>query len=148
MVETRLAGWVRRNWFMPLLALLLAIEWAFARTTDWPRDALAEAIILLDLCLIVPLLHYLCYRRTLALKPLLVRTAAALVLGIYIGSHLVPAEAQHLLSGRGWAGLAGLAVLAALELWVLVQVVRLVFAAIQPLRISSGRAAPRCGSPG
>ena len=60
-----LTGWARRNWFVPLLALLLAIEWAFARTTDWPRDGLAETVVLFDLCLFVPALHFLCYRRTL-----------------------------------------------------------------------------------
>lgn len=127
MVETKLAGWARRNWFLPLLALLLAIEWGFARATDWPRDGLAEAVILFDLCLFVPLLHFLCYRRTLALKQLLVRTAALFLLGIYIASHLIPAEAQHLVAGLGWARLAGLAVLAALELWILVRIVKLVF---------------------
>jgi hypothetical protein len=122
-----LAGWARRNWFVPLLALLVAILWAFARATDWPRDGVAEAAILFDLCLFVPFLHVLCYRRTLALKPLLIRTAALAFLGLYIASHLIPAEAQHLLAGLGWARLAGLAVLAALELWVLVKVVKLVF---------------------
>lgn len=127
MTETGLAGWARRNWFLPLLAALLAIEWAFARTIDWPRDGAAEAVILFDLCLFVPALHYLCYRRVLAWKPLLIRTAALASLGIYLASHLVPAEAQHLLAGLGWARLVGFAVLAALELWVLVKVVKLVF---------------------
>lgn len=122
-----LIGWARRNWFLPLLAVLLAVEWAFARTTDWPRDGLAEAVILFDLCLFVPALHFLCYRRRLAWKPLLIRTAALASLGVYLASQLIPAEAQHLLAGLGWARLAGLAVLAALELWVLVKVVTLVF---------------------
>jgi hypothetical protein len=122
-----LTGWARRNWFVPLLALLLAIEWAFARTTDWPRDGLAEAVILFDLCLFVPALHFLCYRRRLARKALLIRTAALASLGVYLASWLIPAEAQHLLAGLGWARLAGLAALAALELWVVVKVVRLVF---------------------
>jgi hypothetical protein len=122
-----LTGWARRNWFLPLLALLLAIEWAFARATDWPRDGLAEAVILFDLCLFVPALHFLCYRRTLARKALLIRTFALASLGVWLASWLIPAEAQHLLAGLGWARLAGLAVLLALELWVVVKVVRLVF---------------------
>ncbi|HYI49719.1 MAG TPA: hypothetical protein VEX35_14770 [Allosphingosinicella sp.] len=127
MAESGFAVWMRRNWFLPLLVLLLAIEWAFARTTDWPRDGAAEAVILFDLCLFVPALHFLCYRRTLAWKPLLIRTAALASLGIYFASLLIPAEAQHLLAGLGWARLAGFAVLAALELWVLVKVIKLVF---------------------
>lgn len=125
-----LTGWARRNWFLPLLAVLLAIEWAFARATDWRGDGLAEAVVLFDLCLFVPALHFLCYRRRLAWKPLLIRTAALASLGVYFASHLIPAEAQHLvagLAGLGWARLAGLSVLAALELWVVVKVVKLVF---------------------
>ena len=127
MAETKLVPWARRNWFVPMLALLLAIEWAFARGVDWRGDRLAEAVILFDLCLFVPALHYLCYRRALAWKPLLIRTAALASLGIYLASWLIPVEAQHLLAGLGWARLAGLAVLAALELWVVVKVVKLVF---------------------
>jgi len=123
----RLIDWTRRNWFLPLLAILLTIEWAFARTTAWGRDGFAEAVILFDLCLFVPALHYLCYRRSLARKALLVRTAALAFLGLYIASHLIPPEAQRLVAALGWARLAGLAVLAALELWVLVAVVKLVF---------------------
>jgi hypothetical protein len=135
-----LTGWARRNWFVPLLAFLLAIEWAFART-DWPRDGLAEAVILFDLCLFVPALHFLCYRRTVAWKPLLIRTFALASLGVYLASHLIPADAQHFLAGLGWARLAGFVVLAALELWVLVKVIKLVFGAtatVEEISATSG----------
>jgi len=127
MADTALAGWARRNWFAPLLVLLLAIEWAFARSVNWRADPIAEAAILFDLCLFVPALHYFCYRRLLAWKPLLIRTAALASFGVYLASHLIPAEAQQLLGGLSWARLAGFAVLAALELWVMVKVVKLVF---------------------
>ena len=127
MAATRLAPWARRNWFVPLLALLLAIEWAFARAIDWPRDGAAEAVVLFDMCLFVPLLYVLCYRRRVALKPLLARAMALAFLGLYFASHLIPAEAQHLVAGLGWARILGWAVLALIELWVLVKVVRLVF---------------------
>lgn len=127
MAESGFAVWMRRNWFLPVLGVLLVVEWAFARAIVWPRDGAAEAVILFDLCLFVPALHFLCYRRTLARKALLIRTAALASLGIYLASWLIPAEAQHLLAGLGWARLAGLVVLAALELWVVVKVVKLVF---------------------
>jgi hypothetical protein len=122
-----LGGWARRNWFVPLLAVLLAVEWAFVRATDWSRDGVAEAAVLFDLCLFVPFLYFLCYRRTAALKPLLVRAAALAFLGLYVASHLVPFEAQHLVAGLGWARLVGWAVLAILELWVLIKVIGLIF---------------------
>lgn len=123
----RLTNWTRRNWFLPVLVLLLAIEWAFARAAPWGRDGLAEAAILFDLCLFVPALHYLCYRRSLKRKPLLLRTAALAFLGIYIASHLIPPEAQRLVAALGWARLVGLAVMVAFELWLVVTAVKLAY---------------------
>lgn len=122
-----LGVWARRNWFVPLLAVLLAIETAFARATDWSSDGVAEAAILFDMCLFVPALYALCYRRRLALRPLLIRTFALAFLGIYIASKLVPADAQVLIANLAWARTAGWVVLALVELWILVAVIRLVF---------------------
>lgn len=122
-----LGGWARRNWFVPLLALLIAIEFAFARTTDWSRDGVAEAAILFDMCLFVPALYALCYRRRLALRPLLIRTFALALLGIYIATTLVPPGAQVLIADLAWARTAGWVVLALIELWVMIAVVKLVF---------------------
>lgn len=120
--------WARRNWFVPALALLLAVEWAFVRATAWSAgDRIAEAAVLIDLCLFVPLLHFLCYRRRLATRALLIRTAGLAFLGIYLASHLVPAEGQALLPALGWARLVGLAVLALIELWVMFAIVKLLF---------------------
>jgi len=123
----RLSGWLRRNWFLPLLAVLLAIEFAFARTTIWATDPVAEAVILFDLCLFVPGLYVLCYRRTVALKPLLLRTAALAGSGLYIASWLMPADAQRLIAELSWARTAGLVMLVLVELWVMAKLVRLVF---------------------
>lgn len=122
-----LRGWARRHWFVPLLALLLAIETAFARATDWRNDGVAEAAILFDMCLFVPALYVLCYRRRLALRPLLIRTFALGFLGIYIASKLVPPDAQVLIAELIWARTAGWVVLALIELWVMIAVTRLVF---------------------
>ncbi|HEV7659218.1 MAG TPA: hypothetical protein VGO55_05170 [Allosphingosinicella sp.] len=127
MAETGLAGWARRNWFVPLLAVLVAIEWAFARAIDWPRDGAAEIVVLFDMCLFVPLLYVLCYRRRVALKPLLVRAMALGGLGLYFASHLIPAQSQHLVAGLGWARILGGAALVLIELWVVMKVVKLVF---------------------
>lgn len=135
--------WAQRNWFVPVLALLLAIEVAFARTTLWTQDGFAEAVILFDLCLFVPALHFLCYRRVLARRALLIRTAALALGGIYIASLLVPAEAQRLLAELRWARMAGLAIIAAFELWILVLTVKLVFGGAGTDEIAAQSGAPR-----
>jgi hypothetical protein len=122
-----LSRWVRRNWFVPLFAILLAIEFAFTRATDWSRDGVAEAAVLFDLCLFIPALHFLCYRRKLALRPLLFRTFALAFLGIWIASKLIPLEAQGLLAELSWARTAGLAVVALIELRLVFLALKLVF---------------------
>jgi hypothetical protein len=119
--------WLRRNWFLPLLAILLAIELAFTRTIDWSQPRMPEAAVLFDLCLFVPALHFLCYRRRLALKPLLIRSAALALLGVYIASKLIPPEAQSLLAELSWARTAGLVVVALIELRLVFVALKLVF---------------------
>lgn len=136
------SGWIRRHWFVPLLAVLLLIETAFARTTDWSRDGLAELVILFDLCLFIPFLYVLCYRRRLARKPLLIRTAALALAGIYIASKLVPPSAQIVLGELVWARYAGLAVIALIELWVVVLTVKLVYGGATTEEISRSSGAP------
>ena len=138
-----LGGWASRNWFLPVLALLLGIEFAFARATDWSRDGVAEAVILFDMCLFVPALYALCHRRRVALRPLLIRTFALAVLGVYIASKLVPPEAQHLVAELSWARMAGWVVLAAIELWVVVKVARLTFGG----SVTAEQIAERHGTP-
>jgi hypothetical protein len=135
--------WLRRNWFLPLLALLLAIEFAFARSIDWSQPRVPEAAMLFDLCLFLPALHFLCYRRKLAWKPLLVRTAALALLGIYVASKLIPPAAQGLVAELGWARTAGLVVLALIELRLLAVALKLVFGG----RATAEEVAERTGAP-
>ena len=118
---------LKRHWFVPLALALILVELAFARTTPWPGTGHEEAAILFDMCLFVPLLHALCYRRILPLRALLIRTAALSLAGLYLASLLVPAEAQRWIDDLGALRLAGLAVLALIELWVLVEVVKILF---------------------
>jgi hypothetical protein len=127
-MSDRIGLWIRRNWFLPVLALLLAIEWAFVRSTAWSGgDGIAEAAVLIDLCLVLPALHFLCYRRSLTWRPLILRTVALAFLGLYLASHLVPAQGQALIPALGWARLIGMAVVLALEVLVLVAVLKLLF---------------------
>jgi hypothetical protein len=105
--------------------------------------ALPEAAVLFDLCLFIPALHFLCYRRKLALKPLLIRTAALAFLGVYIASWLIPREAQSLLAELGWARTAGFVVVALIELRLVFLALKLVFGG----RASADEIAERTGAP-
>lgn len=119
--------WLRRHWFVPLVAAALLVELAFARTTAWAGATYEEAAILFDLCLFVPLLHALCYRRVLPLRALLIRTAGLSAAGLYVASLLVPAEAQRWIDDLGALRLVGLAVVAVIELYVLVETAKVLF---------------------
>ncbi|MGZ8348327.1 MAG: hypothetical protein ACXWUP_14565 [Allosphingosinicella sp.] len=131
------------HWFVLLLPLLLAIEIGVARTTDWASPGLSEAAILFDLCLFVPLLCWLCYRRRSAPRALLVRTAALLLSGLYVATWLVPPEGQVLLAQLLPLRPLGLALLALAEFAVLVGVLRLVFSG----RADAEQVAARSGAP-
>ena len=137
-----LAGWARRHWFAALLPVLLAVELAFARSVAWGSDGFAEYAILFDLCLFVPALYLLCYRRRLAPRALVIRAGALALLGVYIASRLVPPEAQTLIADLAWARGAGWLVLAALELAVLVWAVKLVFGGASTDEIAAKSGAP------
>ena len=125
-----------------LLPFLLLIEIAFARSTDWDRPGPAELVILFDLCLFVPLLFLLCYRRRLPIRALLLRSAALLLFGLWFAAWIVPPESRDLLRQLGGLRPIGLALLAIAELGLLVVVVRLVFSGA-----SSADVAARSGAP-
>lgn len=133
----------RVHWFVPLAAVLLMVETGFARSADWSRAGPAEAAILFDLCLFVPSLHWLCYRRRLARPALLMRTAALALLGLYLASQLVPADAQQLLARLWWLRPVGLAVLLLFELRLFAAILRLVLAG----EASAEQVAARSGAP-
>lgn len=121
-------SWALANWFVLCLPLLLGCSLLFARGVDWAADgAVAETVLLFDWCVSVPLLQWLCYRRTLTGKQLAVRTAAMACLGVWIVSWLVPPSAQTLLPILAPARLAGLAVLVLIELRLFVAALRIVF---------------------
>jgi hypothetical protein len=132
------------HWFTLLLPALLLIELAFARSTDWSRPGLAEAAILFDLCVFVPLLYLLCYRRRLAISPLLMRAAGLALLGMFLASHLVPQGAQQFLPHFTGLRLVGLVLLSLVELWLFTAILRIIFSADATAeRITASSGAPR-----
>ena len=133
----------REHRFLALLAALLTIEYGFARTTPWADPGLAEAAILFDLCLFIPALYFLLHRRRVARRPLLVRTAALGLLGLWVAPLLVPTEAQRLLPQLDWLHPVGLVLLALIELRLLVAVLKMIWSP----GVSAGEVAARSGAP-
>src|SRR5690349_6649979 len=104
-------AWLRSNWFVAAVPPLLFIEWLVVRNVGAEMGAYLETVVLFDLCLFMPALYVACYRRGVALKPLVLRTVALVCVGIYLSTYLVPAAAQQVLPHLSWARVAGLVVL-------------------------------------
>ena len=123
-----LTQWARRNWFVLALPILLLIAFQFAATIDWQRDGrTAERVILFDACVSLPLLYFLCYRKTVAARQMALRLIGLACLGVWFATWLVPEAAQSLLVKFGWARMAAIAILAVVELRLIVAAMRMAF---------------------
>lgn len=120
-------AWLRSNWFVAAVPPLLLIEWLVVRDIGGEMGAYLETVVLFDLCLFMPALYVACYRRSVALKPLILRTVALVCVGIYLSTYLVPTAAQQVLPHLSWARIAGLVVLALIELRLLVTAIRMIY---------------------
>lgn len=133
----------RANWFVPMLSVALVMEWILARSSARSEPTALEAVILFDLCLFVPFLYWLCYRRTQPAKALAMRAVGLACFGVFIASRLVPPEAQTLLPHLAWVRTAGIAVVALVELKLFVELIKLVFGG----QSSNEQIAGRTGAP-
>ena len=86
-----------------------------------------EAAILADLCVVVPLLYFWCYRGRLPAHHLLVRSAALACMGLWLASLLIPAADQAILPHFSWARTLGILGLALVELYILIVLMKLLF---------------------
>jgi hypothetical protein len=127
MIAASASSWLQRNWVVPLFAVAMLVELAFARSVDWASDGIAETVILFDLCVFLPAMHAICYRKSLPLRALIFRTIGLACFGVYLASKLVPAEAQTVLRDLLWVKSAGWLGLALVELWLALQIIRLVY---------------------
>lgn len=114
------------HWFAPAFALILGALWLVARDPMFMAGG-GEAAILADLCLTVPILYVLCYRRRHSAAQLGLRALALACLGIWLGAWIIPESDQSVLTRLGPLRVAGLVVLALIELRLLVAMIRLVF---------------------
>lgn len=120
-------NWFKANWLVAAVPLLLLIEWLVVRDLGGEMGRFLEAVVLFDLCLFMPLLYVLCYRRVVPLRHLLLRTLGLACLGVYLATYLVPEPLQAVLPQLGVLRLAGLAVLVLVELRLLIAAMRIVW---------------------
>ena len=134
-------SWLKANWFVAAVPLLLLVEWLVVHDLSGDMGRFLEAVVLFDLCLFMPLLYVLCYRRSIPLRHLLLRTLGLACLGVYLATYLVPEPLQAVLPQLGIVRIAGLAVLVLVELRLLIVAMRLVWgqdASVERVQAASG----------
>jgi hypothetical protein len=118
---------LKRNWFWPLILLLTAAAWSISRTLSTAELVGWENAVLMDVFVSIPLLFVLCYRKQLSRNTLIIRVMAMVCFGIWMATKLIPPENQVLLPYLLWLRYAGFAVLVLIELWIMVQLFKMVF---------------------
>ena len=117
-----------RHWFWLAFPVLLAVSFSLARWPIWlDQGAAAEAVLLVDWCVIVPALYALCYRRRFALPHLLLRMLALACFGTWLMSWLLPEDAQRIGPQLTWVRWTGIAVLVLVELRLVAAAIRIAF---------------------
>jgi len=140
-MTSALRGWMRANWFMVAVPLVVLGEWLVVRDVGGEMGRFLEAVVLFDLCLFMPLLYVLCYHAAVPRRQLVLRTAALACLGIYVATYLVPEPLQAILPQLGPLRIAGLAMLMLIELRLLIAAVRVVWGrngSVEQVRAASG----------
>lgn len=134
----------QRHWFLIILPFLAAAALGLSKTIDWHRDGrMAELALLVDACVSLPLLYFLCYRETLSGRQMALRLVGLACLGIWFASWLVPEQAQSLLPHFGWARTAGIVFLVAIELRLVAGAIKMAFSG----KVSADQLAKSSGAP-
>lgn len=83
--------------FLIILPLAIAIEWASARSHDWEAYPRSEWVALIDLCVFMPVVYWAFFASDLSTKARLLRGAAIAGIGLLAASFIVPAPNQFII---------------------------------------------------
>lgn len=110
----------KEKWFfLIVLPIAIAIEWAFALSLDWTENPRAEWVALVDLCLFMPLVYFALFTSDLALKAKHLRCLAIAGIGLFAASFIVPDANQFVIGELSAARNAMIVFVLAFEGWVL-----------------------------
>ena len=118
---------LKQNWFWPVAIMLWAAVSFLVRQMPQHIPANYEYAVLADVFLTMPLLLWLCYRSQLTTKAVLLRVVGVVSLGIWLASQMLQPEHQTILPLLGSLRNIGLGVAIAIELWLFVSILKIVF---------------------
>jgi hypothetical protein len=126
-MNAMIAEKLKQNWFWSVAILLWAAVWLLVRQMPQDIPANYEYAVLTDVFITMPLLLWLCYRSQLTTKALLLRVVGVVSLGIWLASQMLQPEHQTILPLLGSLRNIGLGVAIAIELWLFVSILKIVF---------------------
>lgn len=124
-----LRDWGQRHWFVPVYLLAVAAAFLMSRAPALPQPKGWDVALLIDLCVIMPVLFLLCYGRALSGKVKALRIIALACTGVLVAEWTTADDRQlivHQLAAFRWVGVA---LIVAAELAVLGALVKLLFRA-------------------
>ncbi len=118
----------RARWFfLILLPLAIAIEWAFARTLDWTAYPRSEWVALIDLCVFMPVIYLAAFRSALTPKARALRTFGIAGIGLFAASWIVPEANQFLVAELAHLRNPAIVCVLAFEAWIFWKVIGAVY---------------------
>ncbi|MEM6494763.1 MAG: hypothetical protein AAF650_10335 [Pseudomonadota bacterium] len=89
----------REKWFfLIVLPIAIAIEWAFALSLDWSAYPRSEWVALVDLCVFMPIVYIGLFSSELSAKTRGLRALGIAGIGLFAASWIVPSANQFLIS--------------------------------------------------
>ncbi len=119
----------REKWFfLIVLPIAIAIEFAFARWLDWSAYPRAEWVALVDLCVFMPLVYLGLFSSEFSAKARGLRALGIAGIGLFAASWIVPSANQFLISELASLRAAPLVFVLAFEGFVFFKVMQALYA--------------------
>ncbi len=116
---------IQQHYFIPGAALIIAADYSLTRSPQGLSMHCLELSVVADLCLLLPLVFWLCYRHTA--KQLKLKTLALILPGIWLAYQILPTEAQLLRPYLQPLRYLGSALFILIELWIIFAMYRRFF---------------------
>ncbi|MCR2834607.1 hypothetical protein [Parerythrobacter lacustris] len=118
----------REKWFFVIvLPIAIAIEWAFAQTLDWTAYPRSEWVALVDLCIFMPVLYLTLFSSELTPLARFLRSLGIAGIGLIVSGLIIPEANQFLVAEL--SSIRNLALIGILmfEGWILAKVISAVY---------------------
>lgn len=119
------------NWFYPLAVVLIMLAWVISLVSLERLSSGAgpgfEIALLADVFVTLPVLYWLCFRKSHSPAKLVLGIIAVVCSGLWLAGYSVPTAEQRILPQLSWLRYAGLAIVIGFEVRLAALVIRMVW---------------------